>query len=95
VSGPLAERAAYCASNAGIVGFARECAREFAAYGIRVNTVLPGVMVGETAVIAEPAPPQRASQARTVANTVLFLCAQASSSITGSTITVDEGLRQP
>jgi 3-oxoacyl-[acyl-carrier protein] reductase len=25
-----------------MVGFARECAREFTAYGIRVNTVLPG-----------------------------------------------------
>lgn len=29
-------RAAYCASKAGVVGFTRECAREFAGYGIRV-----------------------------------------------------------
>jgi len=33
---PLANQAAYCASKAGIIGFTRECAREFAAYGIRV-----------------------------------------------------------
>lgn len=34
-------RAAYCASKAGVVGFARECAREYAQYGIRVHTLLP------------------------------------------------------
>src|SRR5690606_41708919 len=38
----LPNRAAYCASKAGIVGFARECACEYAEYRIRVNTVLPG-----------------------------------------------------
>jgi NAD(P)-dependent dehydrogenase (short-subunit alcohol dehydrogenase family) len=40
VEAPLPGAAAYCASQAGIVGFARECAREFAGYGIRVNTIL-------------------------------------------------------
>lgn len=38
---PLENRAAYCASKAGMVGFARECAREYAQYGIRVHTLLP------------------------------------------------------
>ncbi len=38
---PLENRAAYCASKAGVVGFARECAREYAQYGIRVHTLLP------------------------------------------------------
>ena len=32
--------AAYCASQAAVVGFGRECAREFAQYGIGVHTVL-------------------------------------------------------
>jgi NAD(P)-dependent dehydrogenase (short-subunit alcohol dehydrogenase family) len=41
VETPLSFRAAYCASKAGVVGFARECAREFAQYGIRVRTLLP------------------------------------------------------
>ena len=40
VETPLPGAAAYCASQAGVVGFARECAREFAGYGIRVNTIL-------------------------------------------------------
>ncbi|MBX3058657.1 MAG: SDR family NAD(P)-dependent oxidoreductase [Anaerolineae bacterium] len=33
---PFANRAAYCASKAGVVGFTRECAREFAQFGVRV-----------------------------------------------------------
>ncbi len=41
VTGPLANHAAYCASKAGVVGFTRECAREFAAFGIRVYAVAP------------------------------------------------------
>lgn len=35
----LANQAAYCASKAGIIGFTRECAREFANYGIRVYAI--------------------------------------------------------
>jgi NAD(P)-dependent dehydrogenase (short-subunit alcohol dehydrogenase family) len=34
--------AAYAASKAGVVGFTRECAREFAAYNIRVSAILRG-----------------------------------------------------
>lgn len=33
--------AAYCASMAGMVGFTRECAREYAPYGLRVHALLP------------------------------------------------------
>lgn len=36
VTAPWENRAAYCASKAGVIGFTRECAREFASYGIRV-----------------------------------------------------------
>lgn len=38
---PLENRAAYCASKAGVVGFSRECAREYAHFGVRVHTLLP------------------------------------------------------
>ncbi len=103
VETPLANRAAYCASKAGIVGFARECAREFAAYGIRVNTVLPGII--ETPRVSrllsenpeqlttwqEEIPLGRLGLAEEVADAVLFLCSPASRYITGSTITVDGG----
>ncbi|NKQ34302.1 MAG: SDR family NAD(P)-dependent oxidoreductase [Chloroflexi bacterium] len=42
---PLENQAAYCAAKAGIMGFTRECAREYAAYGIRVYALpLPEVV---------------------------------------------------
>ncbi|MAU01847.1 MAG: hypothetical protein CL608_32320 [Anaerolineaceae bacterium] len=59
---PLENRAAYCASKAGVVGFARECAREYAQYDIRVHTLLPDE--------ERPSPPQ------IIAETVRALCYQ-------------------
>lgn len=100
VKDPLPERAAYCAASAGIVGFARECAREFAHYNIRVNTVLPGVidtplaqfkMSEETAVLPSTIPLQRLGRPNEVAQAVLFLCSDASSYVTGATLTIDGG----
>ncbi|MCI0396248.1 MAG: SDR family oxidoreductase [Chloroflexi bacterium] len=99
---PLANRAAYCASKAGVVGFARECAREFAQYGIRVNTVVPGVFITPMTEKARQNPEmmarwmreipmERLGDAQEVAGVVLFLCSDASSYMTGSTITVDGG----
>lgn len=102
VAVPLEGRAAYCASKAGMVGFARECAREFAAYGIRVNTVLPGMI--ETPLTEkgrndpqtlerwlDSIPLQRLGTADEVAQVVLFLCSDASSYMTGSIVSVDGG----
>ncbi len=102
VATPLADRAAYCASKAGIVGFARECAREFAAYGIRVNTVLPGLIDTPLTHPEEQAaellarwiesiPAGRLGQPEEVAQAVLFLCSDGAAYITGQTLTVDGG----
>jgi len=41
-SGKMAYQAAFHASMAGVVGFTRECAREFARYGIQVYSVVRG-----------------------------------------------------
>lgn len=38
------QRAAYCASKAGLLGFTRALAADFAAQGIRVNAVCPGAV---------------------------------------------------
>ncbi len=99
---PLKDRAAYCASKAGIVGFSRECAREFAQYGIRVNTVVPGVFITPMTENARnnpemmakwkrEIPQERLGNPQELAMTVLFLCSDASSYMTGSTVTVDGG----
>lgn len=89
VSQPLPNRAAYCASKAGVVGFARECAREYAAYGIRVNTVLPGIINQDTNdERTNDLLPTRLALAEKVATAVLSLCA-VDSDITSSTLTVD------
>ncbi|KAA3664545.1 MAG: SDR family NAD(P)-dependent oxidoreductase, partial [Chloroflexi bacterium] len=96
----LPGRSAYAAASAGIVGFAKACARELAEFGIRVNTVLPGAietpmnahrMDEETAVFTAQIPLERLGQAQEVADTVLFLCADSSRYVTGTTITVDGG----
>jgi len=84
---PLAERAAYCASQAGVVGFARECAREYAHYGIRVNSVLTDRAVDFAA--AEPSREDGEVRRQQVAAAVLFLCSDASRHMTGSTMRVD------
>lgn len=99
---PLPNRAAYVASKAGLIGFTKECAREFAAYGIRVNAVCPGVI--ETEMTAEsrsdPAqmqkwladiPQARLGQPQDVAGLVLFLCSDAAAYLTGQAINVDGG----
>ncbi len=62
---PLANHAAYAASKAGVVGFTRECAREFAGYGIRVHVITPDEPA-ETAVVAQ---------------TILSLCADPDSPV--------------
>ena len=99
---PLMHRAVYCASKAGMVGFARECAREFAQYGIRVNTIVPGVFITPMTEKARQNPEmmakwmreipmERLGDSEEVASAVLFLCSDASSYMTGTTVTVDGG----
>lgn len=98
----LKNRAAYVASKMGLIGLTREAAREFAAYGIRVNAVCPGVIETDmTAALRQDAqmmqtwlstiPQARLGQPHEVAELVLFLCSPAAGYITGQAINVDGG----
>lgn len=99
---PIALRSAYCASKAGVVGFTKECAREFIEYGIRVNAVCPGVIITpmteklrhNEAMMArwmQEIPQRRLGRPEEVAEVVLFLCSDSAAYIVGQAIHVDGG----
>lgn len=94
---------AYVASKHGVVGLTRTAALEYAARGIRVNAVCPGII--HTAMIdrythgsqrieaqlAAGEPIGRMGTADEVASAVGWLCAPESGFVTGTAIPVDGG----
>lgn len=98
----LRDRAAYVAAKSGLIGLTRECAREFAAYNIRVNAICPGVIATEmtahlrqnTEMMAkwlDEIPQRRLGDPDEVAQVVVFLCSDAARYITGQALNVDGG----
>ncbi|GLS29635.1 3-oxoacyl-[acyl-carrier protein] reductase [Mesorhizobium albiziae] len=95
----------YSASKAGINGFIRAAALEFAGYGITVNGVEPGNILTEGMQMHRDAafiksmedavPLGRLGKPRDVANAFLFLASDDASYITGTTIVVDGGQLLP
>lgn len=100
-------RCAYSGTKAGINGLTRVAATEYAADGIRVNSVLPGIV--ETPMYhrsaqqwaTDASPEYELSEAmpgtgqpEDVANAVLFLGSDLASRITGVTLPVDGGFLQ-
>ena len=91
----------YSASKAGILGFVRAAALEFASHGITVNGVEPGNIVSDGTGLTrsesymenmrQKIPLDRLGLGSDVANAVLFLASEQSSFITGTSIIVDGG----
>jgi 3-oxoacyl-[acyl-carrier protein] reductase len=91
----------YASSKGGLVSFTRACAVELGAKGIRVNSVLPGMIkTGMSSRVRKRAgeeilrriPLGRFGEPADVAKLVLFLSSDMADYITGQAIPVDGGL---
>jgi 3-oxoacyl-[acyl-carrier protein] reductase len=96
-----AGQANYAASKAGVIGFTKTVAREFAQRGINVNAIAPGyVQTPMTEALSEKVkeklkrliPMERLGRPEDVAEAVLFLVSEASSYVTGQVLNVNGGI---
>ena len=96
-----AGQANYAASKAGLIGFSKSIAREFASRSITCNVVCPGFIETDMTrglsedlrkKLLDRIPLQRLGQPDDVAGAVVFLCSPAASYITGQILTVDGGM---
>lgn len=96
-----AGQANYCAAKAGLIGLTKSAAREFAARGVRVNAVAPGLT--ETDMTAKlndeqkkalltGVPLGRIGTIGDIAAAIAFLASDDASYITGQVLSVDGGM---
>src|SRR6201993_1194629 len=99
-----AERGIYHAAKHGVLGFTKSAALEYAARGIRINAICPGLIWTPMAdqmvadgqgdalkAMAKSVPMGRVGRPEEIANAVLWLCSDAASYVTGQSISVDGG----
>lgn len=94
---------AYTAAKHGVIGLTKAAALEYAARGIRINTLCPGtcdtpMVAGAVAdhpehmqAIIGGIPQGRLGSAQEIASTVLWLCSSAAGFVTGQAIVADGG----
>ena len=92
-------QANYSASKAGVIGFTKTCAKEFASRGIKVNAIAPGFIRTEmtenlnTDELLKMIPLGKLGSPDEIASLVKFLVSsKASNYITGQTIRIDGGM---
>ncbi|EGK07735.1 SDR family oxidoreductase [Kroppenstedtia eburnea] len=95
------DRAAYAAAKTGLVSFVKTLSVEEASFGVTVNMVCPGDIVGENklkriveveGVEDEETPLGRPGSGEDVARVIRFLCERKSDFVTGNIIHVTGGL---
>lgn len=88
---------AYAASKAGLAALTRELAHEYGPMGIRANAIAPGeidtaiLSPGTADLVSAQVPMNRLGTTREVAQTIYFLCTEASSYINGAEIHINGG----
>ena len=98
-----AGQANYSAAKAGIIGFTKAVAREFASRSVTVNAVAPGFIKTDmttefvnkpeiSAKILEVVPLKRFGEASDIANMCAYLCSEEAGYVTGQVFTVDGGM---
>jgi 3-oxoacyl-[acyl-carrier protein] reductase len=96
----VAGQTVYGAAKAGLIGMTRSLAREVGRRGVRVNAVIPGLVMTD---LVSSAPAEKLVRLREneclpagtapedVARTIVFLLADDSSAVTGQSFVVDSG----
>ncbi|MDY6880942.1 MAG: SDR family NAD(P)-dependent oxidoreductase [Desulfatiglans sp.] len=92
----------YCAAKAGVMAFTKCLAKEVARYGIRANTIAPGLIMNEFLrriypqeffeKAKEMIPLGREGEPQDIANAILFLASSESSYMTGETMCLSGGM---
>jgi 3-oxoacyl-[acyl-carrier protein] reductase len=91
----------YAASKAGLIGFTKSVAKEYASRGILANCIAPGFIETEmtaalpseaSAALFEQIPLGRFGQSRDVAHAVLYLASDWARYVTGQVLVVDGGM---
>lgn len=98
------QRGTYHAAKHGVLGLTKSAALEYAAQGIRINAICPGLiwtpMADQMAAsgqaealdaMVKSVPMGRCGRAEEIADAVLWLCSEAASYVTGQSISVDGG----
>ena len=96
-------QAAYAASKAGVIGLTLPMARDLASYGVRVNTIAPGLIItpmleslpeeAQEALSNQPLLPKRLGKPVEIAHLACFMIEN--EYLNGEVIRLDAGIRLP